>query len=259
MNMSPDSIPALVLGMTAAAATGLVGAFALMKRTILAGDVMSHIAIPGLGLAVLWRINPLVGGGLTLFAGILLIWKLGQSGPLSTDASIGVLFAASVALGALLIHSSEELVDALFGGLGALSLASYIFGMAASVFILVMMWRLRHELILALFSSDLAAVSGVKVSRVNLWFLLLFGLAILSSLRYLGALLVGGLIIVPAATARQLTQTLGAFLASSALLAAAAMLAGFLLSERYGLSLGPTVIMASAAGFALSLLRPVSQ
>ena len=48
----------IILAIFAAAAAGLVGAFALMKRTILAGDVMSHIAIPGLGLAIVWKINP---------------------------------------------------------------------------------------------------------------------------------------------------------------------------------------------------------
>ena len=254
--MAPSTFAAVLLAATAAAAAGLVGAFALMRRTLLAGDVMSHIAIPGLGLAVIWGVNPLIGGALTLFAGILLIWKLGENSPLSTEARIGVLFAVSVALGALLIHSSEDLINALFGGFGHLSAADFTFGMAASLFVLAMLWRLRHALVLALFSADLAEVSGVNVSRVNLWFLLLFGLAILSSLRYLGALLVGGLIIVPAATARQLTQTLGAFLAASAALAAGAMLAGFALSAHYGLPLGPTVIVAAAAVFTAGLFVP---
>src|SRR5581483_6140468 len=73
--MSIISIETIILAVCAAAAAGLVGAFALMRRTILAGDVMSHIAIPGLGLAIIWNLNPFVGGGLTLFAGILIIWQ----------------------------------------------------------------------------------------------------------------------------------------------------------------------------------------
>lgn len=257
--MSISAVESAALGITAATAAGLVGAFALMKRTVLAGDVMSHIALPGLGLAVLWKLDPMLGGGLTLFAGILLIWRLGETSPLATEARIGVLFAASVALGALLIHTNEDLVDALFGGLGRLTTPDFVVGMAASLFLLAMLWRLRHRLILSLFSADLAAATGVPVNRVNLWFLLLFGLAILTSLRYLGALLVGGLIIVPASTARQLTQTLGAFLAASALLAALAMAVGFAISGLYGLSLGPTVIVVAAAGFAVSLLKRTPQ
>jgi ABC-type Mn2+/Zn2+ transport system permease subunit len=246
----------IILAIFAAAAAGLVGAFALMKRTVLAGDVMSHIAIPGLGLAVLWKIDPLAGGALTLFAGILIIWHLQKSTELSTEAAIGVIFASSVALGALLINSKEELVDALFGGFGSLATPEFLFGMAASIFIIAALWLLRHKLIIALFSPELATSAGINVNSVNLWFLLIFGLAILASLRFLGALLAGSLIIIPASAARQLTHSLGAFLTVSMLCSVAAMLIGFFLSAQYGLQEGATIVVVAAVLFALSLLKP---
>lgn len=245
----------ILLAVCAAAAAGFVGAFALMKRAVLAGDVMSHVAIPGIGLAVIWRLNPLVGGGLTLFLGILLIWQLQKKTELSAEAAIGVIFASSVALGALLIHSNEELIDALFGGFANISPTEFIFGMAASSIVIASLWTLRNKLIIALFSPELASSAGVRVDHINLWFLLIFGLAILASLPFLGALLVGSLIIIPAATARQLTHSLGKFLAASALLSVAAMLIGFYVSARFGIELGPTVVVAAAAMFVLSLLK----
>lgn len=244
-----------VLAIFAATAAGLVGAFALMKRTVLAGDVMSHIAIPGLGLAVIWKINPLIGGALTLFAGILLIWHLQKKTELSAEAAIGVIFASSVALGALLIGSKEELIDALFGGFKNLSIAEFAFGMAASIFIIVALWALRNKLIIGLFSPELAPSSKINVSMVNLWFLLIFGLAILASLRFLGALLAGSLIIIPASAARQLTHSLGKFLAVSVLLSVAAMLAGSFVAGVYGLDQGPTIVVAAAALFVASLFK----
>jgi len=247
--------PAIILAIVSAAAAGLVGAFALMKRTILAGDVMSHIAIPGLGLAVIWQINPIVGGGLTLFAGILLIWHLQKKTELSAEAAIGVIFASSVALGALLINSTEQLVDALFGGFGNLSTTEFVLGVLVSLFIIAALWLLRNRLIVSLFSPELAASAGVNVNMTNLWFLVLFGLAILGSLRFLGALLVGSLIIIPASAARQLTHTLGNFLIASALLSVASMLIGFWLASAYGLDLGPTVVVVAAALFVLSLFK----
>jgi ABC-type Mn2+/Zn2+ transport system permease subunit len=246
----------LILALLSAGAAGLVGAFALMKRTILAGDVMSHIAIPGLGLAVIWKLNPLLGGGLTLLLGILIIWRLQEKSGLTSDAAIGVIFASSVAIGALLINSSEELIDALFGGFGGLTLGEFAFGAGVGLAIIAALWRLRHELILSLFSPDLAASAGVKVSRINLWFLLIFGLAILVSLRFLGALLVGSLIIIPASAARQLTHSLGKFLVLSAALAMLAMLLGLLAAKAYGLPPGPTVVVTAAIIFLLSLLKP---
>ncbi len=250
------STPSIILAVFAAAAAGLVGAFALMKRTVLAGDVMSHIAIPGLGLAIIWKINPLAGGGLTLLAGILLIWHLQKSTELSSEAAIGVIFASSVALGALLIHSTEDLVNALFGGFGNLSTGEFLFGMAVSIIVIASLWLLRHKLIIALFSPELAASANINVNTANLWFLLIFGLAILVSLRFLGALLVGSLIIIPAAAARQLTHTLGYFLFTSMALSVAAMLIGFYVSAAYSLDQGPTIVVAAAAIFILSLFKP---
>jgi ABC-type Mn2+/Zn2+ transport system permease subunit len=247
---------ALILAIFSAAAAGLVGAFALMRRTILAGDVMSHIAIPGLGLAVIWRINPLIGGGLTLLLGILLIWQLQKSTELSAEAAIGVIFASSVALGVLLINSQEELVDALFGGFSNLSFAEFGFGLAMSIIVIIALWKLRNQLIIALFSPDLASSTGINVGAVNLLYLLIFGLAILVSLRYLGALLVGSLIIIPASAARQLTHSLGAFLVASVALSVAAMLIGLYISAQYGLQQGATIVVVAAAIFVLSLLKP---
>ncbi|MEK7507834.1 MAG: metal ABC transporter permease [Patescibacteria group bacterium] len=244
-----------ILAISAAAAAGVIGSFALMKRTVLAGDVMSHIAIPGLGLAVIWSINPLIGGGFTLLIGCLIIWHLEKKTELSTEATIGVIFASSVAIGALLINSTEELIDALFGGFGNLPTSEFVFGLAASLFVIIAVWMLRNKLIIGLFSPELASATGINVNRLNLWFLLLFGLTILSGLRFLGALLAGSLIIIPAAAARQLTHTIGAFIATSATLSILSVIFGFLISRAYNLELGPIVVVISAAFFALSLLK----
>ncbi len=253
--MTTGELYSLISALFAAAAAGVIGSFALMKRTILAGDVMSHIAIPGLGLAIIWSINPLVGGGLTLFIGGLIIWHLEKKTELSTEAAIGVIFASSVAFGALLIHSTEELVDALFGGFGTLPLNEFVFGLAASCFVIVALWMLRNKLVIALFSPELATATGINVNRLNLWFLLLFGLTILSGIRFLGALLAGSLIIVPASAARQLTHTLGSFIIVSTILSVLSVLLGFLISRAYTLEFGPTVVVVSSIFFALSLFK----
>lgn len=243
------------MAILAAGAAGLVGAFALMKRTILAGDVMSHVAIPGLGLAVIWNINPLAGGALTLFIGALIISQLERRSSISSEAAIGVIFASSVALGALLINSKEELIDALFGGFGNLSQGEFVFGIISSIFIVATLWTLRNKLIISFFSGELASATGISLGWLNFWFLLIFSLAILLGLRFLGALLAGALIIVPASAARQLTHSLGSFLISSILLSVLSMITGLIISQMYNIQLGPTVVVVASAIFALSLLK----
>ena len=251
---------AVVVALLFAVAAGLVGSFALMKRMLLASDVISHVALPGLGLAFLFGFNPLIGGGATLLLGTLLIWQLQKKTGLATDAMIGVVFAASVAIGAVLTPK-EDLVEALFGRFQDLSLAAFLIGIAAVLVVILVIFRFKDELILGLFAPELAAATGVKLERLNLYFLLVFSLSVLVGLRFLGALLAGALIILPATTGRRLTDDLSRFLLVSCLASVVAVGSGFAVT-RYLLpqfSPGPVIVIISAVLFALSLLkRPAS-
>lgn len=99
--MSASELCSITLASLTALAAGLIGSFALMKRMSLAGDVVSHIALPGLGLALVFHINPLIGAAATLLLGTLLIWHLQKLGTVTTDVAIGVIFAAALAMGML--------------------------------------------------------------------------------------------------------------------------------------------------------------
>ena len=242
------------LALMTAAAAGLVGSFALLNRTVLAGDVMSHIALPGLGLAILFKINPIVGGATTLFIGTVLIWQLQKKSGLSIDAMIGVIFATSLAAGAVLTPS-EDLIEALFGGFGKMTSLEFALGALAALFVIGFTLRYKNRWILILFSPDLAAGSGINVNRHNLYFLLIFSLTIVLGLRFLGALLVGALLIIPAAIGRQLTHTLSAFLTVSSGASVFSVGLGILISHFYNLTPGPTIVLVSAAMFFLSLRK----
>ncbi len=254
LNMTTPEVYAFSLAVLTAAAAGLVGSFGLLKKTVLAGDVMSHIALPGLGLAILLKINPLLGGGATLLVGTIVIWKLQRTTGLSTDAMIGVIFATSLAIGAL-ITPSEDLIEALFGGFGKMSVLEFLTGMMAALLVIGFILNSRNKLILSLFSQDLAAVSNVNIDRLNLYFLLVFSLTILLGLRFLGALLVGALLIIPAATGRHLTHALSDFLIVSTIASVLSVGLGIWISRSYHLPPGPMIISVAAFIFFVSLIK----
>jgi ABC-type Mn2+/Zn2+ transport system permease subunit len=254
----------VVLVLLTALAAGLVGSFALMKRMSLAGDVVSHIALPGLGIAMLFKINPLIGAAIALLLGTVLIWQLQNRATMTTDVAIGVIFTAALAIGTVLTPS-EDLIEALFGGFEGLTLLWFVIGLLAVSAIVLFVLAFRYKLILSLFSPELAAATGVNVSRLNLYFLLVFSLTVLLGLRFLGALLVGALIIIPAAIGRQLTHTLTAFLVTSSIASVLSVILGFSISRFYphlvighvtlNLTLGPAIIAVATVLFLLSLLR----
>jgi zinc transport system permease protein len=249
-----SEIYAWVLTLLFAVAAGLVGSFALMKRMLLAADVISHVALPGLGFAFLFGFNPLAGGAATLFAGTLLIWQLQKKTGLASDATIGVVFAGSLAVGALLTPQ-EDLVEALFGRFQRLTFTSFAAGAFAVLLIIAVVFRFRDQLVLSLFAPDLASSIGVRLTRLNLYFLLIFSLTVLVGLRFMGALLAGALVIIPAATGRRLAGNVTGFLVASCAVSVAAVASGLLLAHlQPRFSLGPATAIAAAVLFAASLL-----
>jgi zinc transport system permease protein len=252
--MSDATVYGMILGLAAALAAGMVGSFGLMKRMTLAGDVVSHLALPGLGAAFLWRMNPIAGASVTLALGIILIHQLERRSGLAIETAIGVVFVAALATGALLTPR-EDLIEALFGGFGAITPLDLAAGILGCVAIVWTLYALRHKLILIIFSPDIARALEIDVDRVNFLYLCMFGATILLGLRFLGALLVGAMMIVPAATARRLTSSLNAFVMTSATVSMVSVGSGFMASELLHLALGPTIVGIASAMFGLSLFK----
>ncbi len=252
--MTAGEFYALALALLFAVAAGLVGSFALSKRMLLASDVLSHLALPGLGLALLVHVNPLVGGAASLLLGTLLVWHLEQRTGLAADVTIGVVFATGLALGAL-VTPREDLLEALFGKFEPLSLTSFLLGAAAVIAIVLFLFRFRDALVLSLLSPELASSVGVSLSRLELYFLLIFSLTILVGLQFMGALLASALVILPAAIGRRFANSLWRFLLASSAASVLAVLVGYFLSRHLfpSIGLGPTIVIVAALLFVASL------
>jgi ABC-type Mn2+/Zn2+ transport system permease subunit len=88
---------AVSIGMAVAA--GLVGCFAVMRKMTLASDAISHVALPGIGLALILQLPPLAGGMASLLLGTLLVWLVQSRTRIATETVIGVVFSAALAAG----------------------------------------------------------------------------------------------------------------------------------------------------------------
>jgi ABC-type Mn2+/Zn2+ transport system permease subunit len=247
-----EPLAMLVLSSAMAIAAGLVGCLAVMRRMTLASDALSHVALPGIGLALAFHLNPVVGAVVALFAGTLLVWGLERRTGISTETVVGVVFSLALAVGSMLA-TGEELVDALLGSPGDLGPWEMGLGLAGAAAVSAFVLLARHRLVLALVSADVARTVGVAVARVELLFLLAFSLTVALGLRYLGVLLMGSLVIIPAATARNLARSMKQMLFASVGVALTATLAGELIAVRTQRPLGPVIITVAACLFLASL------
>src|SRR5207245_11574574 len=110
--------------------------------------------------------------------GACLVGRLQTTAVLGTEAAIGGDFPAALAIGAA-VRPREDLAQSLFGQLERISPAGFLLGLAAVLFVIVSIFLLRDQLSLSIFSTDLAAATGVKIARMELYFLLLFSLTVL--------------------------------------------------------------------------------
>jgi ABC-type Mn2+/Zn2+ transport system permease subunit len=248
------TIDAFVLSVAMAVAAGLVGCFAVMRRMALAGDALSHVALPGIGIALALQIHPIFGAVAMLFFGALLVWALEERARLATETTIGVVFSAALAIGSM-TTSGEDLVEALFGGAGAMTWSEIVFGLVAAVAVIIFIIGQRNRLIVLLVSPDVARTAGINVRRLNLLYLQTFALTIALGLRYLGVLLMGALIIIPAATAKRVATNLSGMLLTAVLVAVFATVAGSVLAAWLHRETGPLIVTAAAVCFLVSLAR----
>jgi zinc transport system permease protein len=248
------TVNALALGIAMAVASGLIGCFAVMRRMSLAADPLSHVALPGIGIALALRIDPIFGAAALLFFGALLVWALEQRTRAATETMIGIVFAAALAIGSM-TTSGEELIDALFGTRSSLRSSELIFGLVGAVAVVVFIIKKRDSLIVMLVSPEVARTAGVNVRRLNLLYLEAFALTIALGLRYLGVLLMGALIIVPAATAKALARNLREMFYLSAGIAVLATLVGTSSAVWLHRPSGPLIVLTATVIFLLSLAR----
>lgn len=248
------TIEAALLSVAVAVAAGLVGCFAVMRRMALAADALSHVALPGIGIALALHIHPLVGAVAMLFFGALLVWALEERTRAATETVIGVVFSAALAVGSLMT-SGDELIDALFGGPGVLSATEALFGSVAAAAIVAFIVTQRNSLVVTLVSPDVARTAGINVRRLNLLYLQTFALTIALGLRYLGVLLMGALIIIPAATAKRLASHLQGMLSIAVGVAVAATMLGSWIAAVLHRESGPLIVSVAAAVFLVSLVR----
>jgi ABC-type Mn2+/Zn2+ transport system permease subunit len=251
--MTSPEISSLALSLTMAIAAGLVGCFAVMRRMTLAADAISHVALPGIGVALLLGINPMIGALAMLMLGAVLIWALERQTGITTETITGVVFSVALAIGSMMT-SGEQLIEALFGGRRSLSTLELSLGLLGSAAVIGFILSARNSLVVALVSPDIAQTSGINVARMNLQFLLAFALTIALGVRFLGVLLMGSLIIIPAATARHLARNLSGMLAISIGVAVVSTIIGTYAANVVPRETGPFIISIAGGIFFLSLL-----
>lgn len=242
----------LVAALATAMAAGYLGVFMVMRRIALVSDALSHVALPGLALGIVFHFSPFLGAFVFLAVAAIVIAELEKHTDLPTDAIVGVLFSASLAVG-ILITPEPELLEALFGDFTKVGSTEAWLTAAASLLIILITILISRRLMLSIVAPDLGHGSKRRSNIANLVFLLMLSAIVALGVKFVGTLLMGTLTIIPAAAAKNVARTLFSFGIISMLFAGMSVLLGILAVAWWGIGAGPAIILASALIFLITL------
>ncbi len=249
--MLPDSAGQLLVAAVIGAASGGIGSFILVRRMALVGDALSHVALPGIALALAYRIDPIWGVVGTLLVAALIIWALEARSRLPTDAIVGLLFTASLAIGILTIPR-PEILESLFGAFPALSPAEFASTLGIALTALACTFFLARRFLYGIVSTDLARIAGVG-RGYDLALLVLFSVIVALGIKLVGTLLMGALTIIPAAVARNISAGMRRYMLSAVGIGAAISVGGAAGAELWSVLPGPAIILLGVGIFLLTL------
>lgn len=251
--MNTNLIFLLLIGALVGGASGYLGSFMVLKRMSLVGDALSHVALPGIAIALTFGVNPMLGALTALFIATFGIWYLGEHSEVYPEALVGVFFTASLSLG-LLLTPEPELLEALFGDLDKLTSIDGILTIAGAFVIFLVTYSISKSLLLGTVSEDLAKSQKINLSKVNLIYLLMVSLVVALGVKFLGTLLTGAMVIIPAVTAKNIAKGINNFHFLSIAFGVFSATLGILVARFFNVASGPAVTLTAVLLFVLSYI-----
>jgi zinc transport system permease protein len=252
---TPQLERALLIAAVAGPIMALLGTFITLRGMAFFSDAISHAALTGVGLGVALKLtNDVYGVGMQLvlivfccLVGLMMAWLFERTS-LRADTVIAFSYSGAVALGVILISELkgyQSLEGVLFGEILFASETDVWMILGLSVVVLLFLLLNLRALLLCVVQEDLARIAGVNIRRLNYLFVLLIALMIALLLQQLGALLISGLIVIPAAASRMVSTSFRQMLVLAAVFGLVAGIIGITTSAQFDLPTGPTIVLAN--------------
>lgn len=251
--------PALLAGLAVALVAGPMGAFVVWRRMAFFGDTMANSALLGAALALALQVNLYLAVIATCLVVAVALVGLQRQRQIADDTLLGIVAHITLALGIIALSLQDsvqvDLFAYLFGDLLAVDWRDVVVLWAGAAVILALLaWRWRALLSITV-NEDLARVEGVAVPATRLLLMLLLALLITGAIRTVGVLLITSLLVMPAAGARRLARTPEQMAGFASLIGLVSVMLGLTLSWHADTPVGPSIVVAAAVLFGLTLLR----
>ncbi|MBA2816798.1 zinc ABC transporter permease subunit ZnuB [Candidatus Pantoea persica] len=252
-------LPGWLGGVMLALASGPLGAFVVWRKMSYFGDTLAHASLLGVAFGLLLNVNPWYAVILVTLCLALGLVFLERRPHLAIDTLLGIMAHSALSLGlvvvSLMSNVRVDLMAYLFGDLLAVTPADlWLMGAGVIVVLAVIAWQWRSLLSMTI-SPELAQVDGVNIHRTRLILMLVTALTIGVAMRFVGALIITSLLIIPAATARRFSLSPEQMAGLAVIVGILAVSGGLTFSAFYDTPAGPSVVLCAALLFIVSMAR----
>lgn len=252
-------IRALCAGIGIALVTGPLGCFVVWRRLAYFGDTLAHSALLGVTIAYSFELNIAFSVFFISAAIALLLIQLQKKTNLQSDALLGLLAHSSLAVGLVLISFLTfirfDIMGLLFGDILAVAKNDLLVIWTGGAVILMVLKFIWKPLFASTVNYELAAAEGLNPDRAKTIFTILLAAVIAISIKMVGLLLITGMLIIPAAMARNISDSPQKMVIYSVIGGLLSVILGLLSSLEFNTPSGPSIIVAAMLLFILSLFK----
>ena len=245
----------LIGGVAAALICAMLGVFIVLKRASLIGEGVAHLSFGGIAVGLFAGIYPLYSALVLSLMGTLAISYLQKRRLVYFETAIGIIFSFGLALGAVLASISGgfnvDLFSYLFGDILTISNQDLILIVLLTIGVVMFTMVFYRELMQLTFDEQGARLAGIPVGLFDLVFNVMTALAVVVSIKIVGSLLVSSLLILPAASALQLSYSFRSTMAYSGLIGVFCVIFGLFASFFYDIATGGAIVLINIVLFVL--------
>jgi zinc transport system permease protein len=246
---------ALVAGIVVGASAPLIGTFLVQKRLSLLGDGVGHVAVAGVGAALLLGTTPIWTALVAAVAAALAIEWLRARGRIAGDLALAIFFYGGIAAGVVLAGRSAtntNLQPYLFGSILTVTENDVYTVIVLGAVIVAAIAATRRALLAVVLDEEASRVAGIPVAALNALLAALTAVTVAAAMRVTGVLLVAALMVLPVATSRVLARSFRTTTLGAAAVGVLAVVAGLAAARQWALAAGGAIVLVTVAFFAVA-------
>lgn len=236
---------------------GFLGSMVVNNKLAFFSEALGHSALTGIGIGVILGVSDTIYS-MIFFAMIMsvCIWFIEKRRTISTDTVIGVFSSTAVALGLVLLSKGgnfNKYSNYLIGDILSIT-ENEIILLAITFVVTLVVWSiLFNKLVLSGVNASIAKSRRVNADVLKLVFILILAVVVMISIKWVGILIINSLLILPAATARNISKNIRQYTVLSVVFSLVSCLIGLIGSYYMETAAGASIVMVSAVFFAISL------